>query len=223
MAADFYRYNHVLSPTGSHPQQPRVPCHPSGGGSPSPPSSQKKENKRKDKGKDKGKKHSVRPASGSPTPSISSGADSNSSSTSISPSLQSPGHVHPKGGHPLSGAPLRPALRLVAKATSTPISASRPSRWRLLGAGSYLSLGVGACCNWSLSGQTFSSALPVAEPLFWESDRLQALFPSHPPGRVARPVEPWGCRCRLDHGLSIHPPTDFVAAAVVVCWQRLSP
>ena len=51
---------------------------------------------------------------------ISSGAGSDSSSASVSPPVQSPGP--PKACHPVSGAPLRPALCVVVKATSTPNS-----------------------------------------------------------------------------------------------------
>ena len=79
-------------------------------------------------------------------PPASSDADSNSSSTSISSPFQSPGL--PKACHPVLGAPLRPALCAVVKATSTPISASRPSRWCPLCVGGVLHdaphpLGVG--------------------------------------------------------------------------------
>ena len=78
-------------------------------------------------------------------PPASSDANSNSSSTSISPPFQSPGL--PKACHPVLGAPLRAALCAVVKATSTPVSASRPSRWCPLDVGGVLHdahpLGVG--------------------------------------------------------------------------------
>ena len=86
------------------------------------------------------------------------------------PTPQSPGP--PKACLPVSRAPLRPALFLVMKGTSTPISAPRPSRWYPLGMGGVLRgahpFGGGTCCNWSPSDQTFFSAVSVAEPLFME-------------------------------------------------------
>jgi hypothetical protein len=113
------------------------------------------------------------------------------------------------------GAPLRPALCAVVKATSTPISASRPSRWC-----PPISVWARRVVISRNSTERFTPRCRSQSRIFGgQTDPASFLLPSR---------ESWstgwatGLPASFYHGIPIRPPTDLVTVFVVCSSQAVA-